>query len=875
MNKKLIRQILIYAGIVALFLLISYCYVPQVFSGKVVNQSDFSAWTGMAHETSVHNAANPDDKTLWTNSMFGGMPNVTMYDDFSGDWTKPLYKLLMSGARPANFLFISLLGAFLMMLAFGVSPLLAVAGAIAVTFCSYNFQIIQVGHNTKMQAIAFMPWVLAGLAFTYRSALNAANDRRKWLSKAILGSVLFALALSFQVKANHPQITYYLAIIIFIYAIVLLVWVLARRRELAARFFTASALLLVIGCIGIATNLNKLIPTYEYTAYTMRGGSELKSEGEEGRSGLDLGYATAWSYGIVETPNLMIPNFNGGSSTEGFDTDSKSAEVLKKNGYDPRLAGYLTQYHGPQPFTAGPMYIGAISIFLFILGMVLYRGKEKWWLLAATVLAILLAWGNHFMWFTKLWFDFAPMYNKFRTVSMALTILQVTVPLLGIMVLDRIMKEEYKGSAVTKGVLIALGISAGFIVLTTFIYYLTGTFFTEGDLQMERQLIGMGMEPSVAKQLIENALPSDRTSLMMKDALRSVLLIAVMAMLIVWVFRTKEPFALKGRTWIVGAAAVVLMFFDLGIVGKRYLNKSHFVNKKDFSGQFAERPADKAIKADGDLDYRVLDISVNTFNDAHQSYHHKCIGGYSPAKLQRYQDLVERYITPEINTVIKTVNSASTASEVQQNLPYLPVVSALNGKYIIIQADVMPVVNPYAYGNCWFVDNAVRAASPDEELDLIGRTDLRTTAIIGDDFAQAREEVASCPEGGDESYIVMTHYAPNELRYACNLDRKRAVIFSEIYYPKGWKVWLEPAEKSGDVRNGHYVPTDEAVTTELFRADWILRGAVLPEGEYQLIMRYEPDSYLLGEKLSRASSITLLLLLLLSCGGLVFTSRKA
>lgn len=458
---------------------------------------------------------------------------------------------------------------------------------------------------------------------------------------------------------------------------------------------------------------------------------------------------------------------------------------------------------------------------------------------------------------------------------MALTILQVTVPLLGIMVLDRIMKEEYKGSAVTKGVLIALGISAGFIVLTTFIYYLTGTFFTEGDLQMERQLIGMGMEPSVAKQLIENALPSDRTSLMMKDALRSVLLIAVMAMLIVWVFRTKEPFALKGRTWIVGAAAVVLMFFDLGIVGKRYLNKSHFVNKKDFSGQFAERPADKAIKADGDIDYRVLDISVNTFNDAHQSYHHKCIGGYSPAKLQRYQDLVERYITPEINTVIKTVNSASTASEVQQNLPYLPVVSALNGKYIIIQADVMPVVNPYAYGNCWFVDNAVRAASPDEELDLIGRTDLRTTAIIGDDFAQAREEVASCSEGGDESYIVMTHYAPNELRYACNLDRKRAVIFSEIYYPKGWKVWLEPAEKSGDVRNGHYVPTDEAVTTELFRADWILRGAVLPEGEYQLIMRYEPDSYLLGERLSRASSITLLLLLLLSCGGLVFTSRKA
>lgn len=861
MNRKLIRQTAVFVGIAALFFILSYAYVPQVLSGKVVNQSDFSAWNGMAHETAEHNAAHPDDKTLWTGSMFSGMPNVTMYDDFSGDWTKPLYKLLMSGARPANFLFISLLGAFLMMLAFGVSPILAVAGAIAVTFCSYNFQIIQVGHNTKMQAIAFMPWVLAGLAFTYRSALNAAHNRRKWLSEAVLGSVLFALALSFQVKANHPQITYYLAIIIFIYAIVLLVWVLARRRDLAARFFTASALLLVVGCIGIATNLNKLIPTYEYTAYTMRGGSELESEGNGNRNGLDLGYATEWSYGIEETPNLMIPNFNGGSSSEGFDTDSKSGELLKKKGYDPRLAGYLTQYHGPQPFTAGPMYIGAISIFLFILGMVLYRGKEKWWLLAATVIAILLAWGSHLMWFTRLWFDFAPMYNKFRTVSMALTILQVTVPLLGIMVLDRIMKEEYEGKSVSKGVLTALGISAGFIVLSAAIYYFTGTFFTEGDLYLERQLIGMGMESSVAKQLIESALPADRTTLMMKDAVRSIILVCVMALLIIWVFRTKEPFAVKGRTWIVGAATVALIFFDLGTVGKRYLNKSHFVNRKDFSGQFAERPADKAVKADKELSYRVLDMSVNTFNDAHQSYHHKCIGGYSPAKLQRYQDLITHYISHETEIIRKTVNASATASEVESNLPYLPVVSALNGKYIIIQGDVMPVVNRYAFGNCWFVDEVVGAKSPDEELDLLGCTDLRTTAIVGEDFSGAREEIASCVNEDDGSYVIMTHYAPNELRYSCNLVSRRAVIFSEIYYPKGWKMWLET--------------TDGAQIVDLFRADWILRGAVLPEGEYQLVMRYEPDSYVIGERLSRASSITLLLLLVLSCGALAFSSRKA
>ena len=408
MNRKYTNRILVFIGAAILFLILAYGFVPEVLSGKIVNQSDFSGWRGMAQETLQHNSQHPDDPTYWTNSMFGGMPNVSMYDDFKGDWTKPLYELLMSGSRPANYLFVSLLGSFLLMLSMGVNWLLAIGGAIAVTFCSYNLQIIQVGHNTKMQAIAFMPWVLAALIFTYKSALgksDGSSSWKSWLPATLLGSVLFALALSMQIKANHPQITYYLAIIIFIYAAVMLVSVCVRQKEKAARFFIASAMLLTIGGVGIATNLNKLIPTYKYTPYTMRGGSELTPATEhDNDEGLDLDYATAWSYGIEETPNLLIPNFNGGSSAgEMTIRDSETEDLLRQAG-QPNLKEVmkaLPLYWGPQPFTAGPMYLGAISVFLFVLGLCLYDRKEKWWLLAATVLAVLLAWGSHFMWFTK------------------------------------------------------------------------------------------------------------------------------------------------------------------------------------------------------------------------------------------------------------------------------------------------------------------------------------------------------------------------------------------------------------------------------------------------------------------------------------------
>ena len=930
MNKTILKNIGIYAGILLLFIGLAYGYTPQVLDGMIVNQSDIASWKGMANEAVTHNAAHPDDPTAWTNSMFGGMPTTATIDSFEGDWTDAIYDFLLTGRRPASYLLLALIGGFLLMLSVGTSKVVAVAGAIAIAFCSYNMQIIQVGHNTKMQAIAYFPWVLAGVIFTYRAALarlprrsaprndvenNGVNGNshvipseawesswKSWLPKTILGATLFAFALSMQIKANHLQITYYLAIVIFAYAIGQFIYICldkARRSALLKRFFAASALLLVIGIVGIATNANKLIPTYEYTPYTMRGGSELSADSDSHNDkGLDLDYATAWSYGINEMPNLMIPNFNGGASSGELAMDSETGKLLKRAG-QPNLRQTLKHmplYWGPQPFTAGPMYMGAITIFLFMLGLVLCKGREKWWLVAATVIAVFLAWGNHFMWFTKLWFNYAPMYNKFRTVSMALIVLQVTLPLLGFYVLDRIMKETYEKKAVMKGLYIAFGITAGFCALSALIPGIAGTFVSASDAGMN--------------EMIVETLAADRASLLVKDAFRSLLLITCVFLLIVWAYRTPKvdavgkngSFVLKGRLTIASVAVVLLVFFDLVPIGKRYLNASHFVTPKDFTAHYEPRLVDEIIHEDTDPNYRVLDLSVNTFNDAIQSYHHKCIGGYSPVKLQRYQDLIDRYITDEIYDVYDVVENAATIQDVEAALPELKVVSMLNGKYIILGENYSPVVNPYAYGNAWFVSDFVAAATPDEEIALLEGTDLRTTAVIGEDFSWARlpqakglrndveetihnitedviarsdSDVANRRSRWSECArictpsIQLSHYAPNDLRYDFRTGSERAAIFSEIYYPKGWKAWIEPAGAAGEVRNGHYHPSAEGHAIELFRADWMLRGAIIPAGEGQLIMRFEPDSYQLGENISRACSILLILLLLATTAGII------
>ena len=469
------------------------------------------------------------------------------------------------------------------------------------------------------------------------------------------------------------------------------------------------------------------------------------------------------------------------------------------------------------------------------------------------------------MWFTKLWFEYAPMYNKFRTVSMALIVLQTTMPLLGFYALDRILKREYDKKVIIKSGLIAYGITAGFCLLCVLIPGIAGSFVGSGDAGITEVII--------------DTLAADRATLLKKDAIRSLIFISCAFGLILWAFRKSEKDSAEGtnkKSIIIGVAMILLVCFDLFSVGKRYLNKSHFVTPKDFTAHYEPRIVDEIIHQDDDPNYRVLDLSVNTFNDAIQSYHHKCIGGYSPVKLQRYQDLIERYISKEIREFYGMIEGAATIQDIEDALTELPVVSMLNGKYIIVDEGCSPVYNRFAYGNCWFVDNFTAAANPDEEIGLLNKTDLHTTAIIGNDFAWVRNQSLNEDDMFSENdYIKLSHYAPNELRYSFSTSSPKAAIFSEIYYPDGWKAWIEPAGAYGEVHNGHYQPTDAAKQIDLFRANWMLRGALIPEGEGELIMRFEPESYAVGANISRASSILLILLLLASAAGAIVSDKKS
>ena len=848
------RKWLKYAIIVVFFLVLAYAYVPQVLGGKIVNQSDISGYTGMSHEMNTWNSSHPDDPTTWTDSMFSGMPTTSFSASHKGDWTQPIYDLLLSGKRPASYLFISLLGAFLLMLSLGIDPLVAAGGAIAVTFCSYNLQIIQVGHNTKMQAIAFLPWALAAFIFTYNKALE---DKKKWWARTLLGSAMFGLAVSFQVKANHQQITYYLALMLVIYALALLIRLLCNKdlRAALGRFFAASALLVVLGVAGIATNSTKLVPLYKYTAQSTRGGSELSSEGGASTGGLDLDYATAWSYGWEELPNLMIPNFNGGSSAGAVNPDkSEVISLLKQAGQTDlkNTSQNLPLYWGPQPFTAGPMYMGAITVFLFLLGLMLCESKDRWWMVACILLAVLLAVGNHFMPFTKFCFSALPFYNKFRTVSMALTMLQVLLPMLGFLALDRILKgQSGKEEFASKGWW-AFALTGGVCLLFALFPDLAGSFSSSAD--------------SGYPDVLADALRQDRMMLLRGDAVRSLLLIGASFALIWWGYsvpkNAQKTFApdseaALARRRTAAVLVCLLVLADMFVVGKRYLNDGDFVTPRAFTNQFTKRPVDELILEDASPSYRVLDLTVNPFSDYHLAYWHKDVGGYSPAKLQRYQELIDRYIIGEANSILASLSGAQTIAEAEEAIGELPVLSALNLKYIIIGGETAPLTNRGAYGNAWFVSETEEVATPAQALSGIGQADLKTTAVLE---APDAEVLASCAgfEGPIDSDVMeMTSYAPNSLTYSYSIAGPRLAVFSEVYYPEGWHASLE---------DGTEVP--------VMRADWILRAAVLPEGQHTLTMRFDPPSVSVSAGISRASSILLIVVLLLAAAGAVFSRKK-
>ena len=622
----------------------------------------------------------------------------------------------------------------------------------------------------------------------------------------------------------------------------------AIRDKRLKPFLVASALLLVLGGAGIATNVNKLLPLARYTPNTMRGGSELSKDGSGGK-GLDLDYATAWSYGWEELPNLLIPNFNGGASAGAVDPEkSATIQLLKRSGQKnlKETARSLPLYWGPQPFTAGPMYMGAISVFLFLLGLFLYKGREKWWLLAAVLLAVLMAVGNHFMAFTAFCFKYLPLYNKFRTVSMALVVLQVALPLLGFLVLDGIVKGRFPREQVRKALAWAFGLCGGFCLLAYLAPGVFGSFTGPADDGMQDILV--------------QALVQDRMSLFRADAGTSFLLVLASAGLLFWATLPKgqpassKGLSLAGRSWVAAAGIGLLVLLNLFATGKRYLNASHFTTPKDFSKPFAERPVDQIIKADEDPQYRVLDLTVNAFNSSVPSYHHKSVGGYSPAKLQRYQDLIEHYLTAEINGLYKQLGSAETLEDVSAWMAEkTPVLNALNTRYVVLDDNYPPLVNPGAYGPAWFVDSVVEAAGPDEEIALLGSVDLRRQAVVD---GRSQPAMSVIP-GLTGDLIDLVSYAPNRLVYKYSASAERVAVFSEIYYPNGWH-----ASVDGE-------PLD------LFRADWTLRAALLPAGEHTVEMYFLPDSYRVGATVSRIASIGLWLLLLCSLGGLLFLRRRA
>ena len=845
------KKILPYLIAILSFIVIAYMFTPQVFSGKVVNQGDIASWRGMANEIISYNEANPDkDPALWTNSMFSGMPATTISVVYDGDFTDYLYKILFVGQRPPSYLLISLIGSFLLFLAFGVNVWLSVIGAIAISFCSYNMQLIQVGHNSKMVAIAFMPWVLAAVVYAYRK-------------KALLGALLFAFALSFQIKANHPQITYYLAIIIAGYAIALLYTSVKDKYFL--RFLRTSVYLLIAGAIGIATNINHLWPTYEYSKYTMRGGSELAKEKGTEQKGLEIAYATQWSYSPGETPNLLIPNYNGGSSAGELSKNSESYKVLQ-SGFQgaEQIIKQMPLYWGPQPFTAGPMYLGAISIFLFILGLILLRGATKWWIASVSLLALLLSWGSNFLPVTEFFFNYIPLYNKFRTVSMILVILQITIPLLAFLTVDKLLKGEYDQKKVKTGLIISLAITAGFSLIMAILPSLAGSFTGASDTQLPEQLRG--------------ALVQDRQSLLSADAFRSLVFI-LLAGAALW-FTIMGKLKKEYMFLILG----VLIIADMWSVDKRYLNDSHFVKNRDFEQQYSKRPVDEMILQDKDPNYRVLDLSINTFNDAHVSYHHKTIGGYSPAKLQRYQDLIDNYIIPEMQQIGKDLAGIKTMEEAQAKFGNYPILNMLNTRYIVIGAQNPPLVNHNALGNGWFVNEVKVAGNVTEEIAGIGAMDLSRSAVVSKEFeaAVAGIPAVSAPVSSDTliaasqtaviatsqtslvkdtvsspaEFIKLTYYSPNELTYEYTALTEKLAVFSEVYYPKGWTAYID------------------GQPAEIINADFILRALKVPAGKHKVEFKYKPESFTKGAMYSRISSGLLILLLLAGIGGEIYNRRE-
>jgi hypothetical protein len=806
------------------FFLISFIYFLPAYEGKSLFQPDVMHFNGMAKEIVDYRNATGDEP-LWTNSAFGGMPAYQISTLYKTNLVQYVHRVFMLGKTPANFLFLAFIGFYILMLVLGVRPLLGALGSIAFGFSSYFLIILAVGHNSKFVAMAYLAPVIAGMIMAYRKHMLA-------------GVALFGLALALQVYANHFQITYYLILMVLFYGIFELVQ--AWKNNTIKKFAITTGLLAVISVVAALSDLNRLYTTWEYSKYSTRGQSELTSDNNS-TTGLDKDYATSWSYGKWETLTLLIPNFQGGASGGELSTSSHTYQWLKANQYPEArsIIKNMPLYWGPQEFTEGPVYFGAIIVFLFVLGLILVRGPLKWWLVSITILSVVLGWGRYFPLVTNFFLDYVPMYNKFRTVSMILVIAQFAVPLLAVLMLKEFMEDKFSKKDFFRALKWALGITGGICLFFT---VFPGMFF-DFVSHKDTMLLANGYNEEIMAAIRE-----DRRVLLQGDSLRSLFFILAAAGLLYFTFLKK----ISAKNALVFLALIVLV--DLWTVDRRYLNKDRFVSKTQVSEPYKATKADQFILQDKSPSYRVLNLSVSPFQDASTSYFHKSIGGYHGAKMKKYQELIDHRIYDELMTLQAVFSKRPTQTAVDSALSSITALNLLNTKYIILNPQYPPLENPYALGNGWFVKDYRIVENANEEIDALNSINPQNTAVVDKRFASTIGELKITPDSAGK--IILTEYKPNYLKYQSSAASDQLAVFSEIFYDKGWNAYVD----------GELKPH--------FRTDYTFRGMIVPAGPHTIEFRFEPRSFALGKNISLASSVLLILLFLGVFGKKIFTELR-
>ena len=818
MNHGLPQKAMPHLVAVLIFIVLSFAYFYPVLEGKKLNAHDTKVFVGSSKEIQDYRAQYGKEP-LWTNSMFGGMPAYLISVKFPGNLFKQVDNLLKIFKIPVAALFLAFIGFYIMLLFYRVKPWLALAGALAYGFTSYLFVCLSAGHNTKAYAMAYMAPVIGSVVYAFRT-------------NAVKGSVFFALFLALQIMANHIQMTYYTFLILLVFGIFELTH--AVKDKTLTPFFRSFVMLFGGAVIAVGVNFGTLYTTWEYAKESTRGNSDLTKDSSKDNMGLDKEYITQWSYGIGETMTLLIPDFKGGA-TKNFPKDSETVKALRKNNMA-QASGQLFSYWGRQPLTSGPVYFGAVILFLFVLGLLIIPGKERWWILTAVLLSVFLSWGKNFMFLTSLFIDYFPGYDRFRAVSMTLVMAGVCVPLLAVLALRELMEGNVNREKASKAVKISVAITGGLALLFFMIPGIAGSFLSPDDTSIP-----------ASYNWLKDALIADRKMMLRADALRSAILIGAGAAILWFYIRNK----LKPAHIIILLA--LLFIIDQVPVDARYLNGSSFESKRVSENALAPSTADKAILQDKG-EFRVLNLTVSTFNDASTSYYHNSIGGYSGAKLKRYQELIETRLSEEINALITQLKSATTLDEAGKVLVHANALNMLDTKYIILSPDALPMINANALGNVWLVDKSVIVENADAELNAVKTIDPAHEAVVERRFA----DLISSPAYGENSAdtIYLASYSPNMLTYDTRLASERIAVFSEIYYPYGWKAFVD----------------DKPV--DYFRTDYILRGMVVPAGQHKITFKFEPQSYKTGNGISMASSVILMILLAYAAVAGLISSRK-